>query len=593
MKKVFSLILVLCTVFSSFGGQAYALTTDTAGEKSVNAELGDYVEISNGEFSNNALHLLKNSEAVYEIYVPFDTASIDIICPQISNAEITVKMNEYTYTAILNELSNKIEAEPNLIKGEYRMTISANKEAFISSVKINRAKMLGNHIIGSSDSKIASYETMPDLTELEKAIQTAVILKENSPVITVNGGRRYVNNDNEREVPYIENGEIYLPIHSFSRAFEYYYEKTDEKWIITRDENTFRFENGILTRQDYSSEPYIISDISKNIDGEIYLPLRYFAELSGKSVKEKDGVYVAEYSANIRKIFKDEIFSELLSFFESTELEEETGTTYYVSRKCLSCDDNDGTYEKPFKTIQKAAEVAKAGDTVIIDGGVYYETLSPKNNGTASNPITFKAKDGEKVTISAAANLGAPVGTYKNSYGQELLVYNALKDLGYGKNQLFYGGENLQAAIHPNADTNENINFRPEKLASLWGVQGNIKVSQADSSVLTSSTDLNQEQDFWTGATVIAYTGNAWSLGTARVEKSEKGKLYVTDTTKEWWFASKGDKTDFQSTKDSWYDYSVESVAVNKPLPVGKYDIYIKFESGKYSNFLWFGLGTK
>ena len=48
----------------------------------------------------------------------------------------------------------------------------------------------------------------------------------------------------------------------------------------------------------------------------------------------------------------------------------------------------------------------------------------------------------------------------------------------------------------------------------------------------------------------------------------------------------------YETGKNSWYDYSMESVIMDKPLPAGIYDLYIKFESGKYSNFLWFGLGT-
>lgn len=42
---------------------------------------------------------------------------------------------------------------------------------------------------------------------------------------------------------------------------------------------------------------------------------------------------------------------------------------YHVSKK--GSDDNKGTADSPFVTIQKAAEVAEAGDRVIVHEGVY------------------------------------------------------------------------------------------------------------------------------------------------------------------------------------------------------------------------------
>lgn len=61
-------------------------------------------------------------------------------------------------------------------------------------------------------------------------------------------------------------------------------------------------------------------------------------------------------------------------------------------------DANDGSIDKPFLTINKAAEVAIAGDVVIIKSGTYSLTsaINVANSGTATAPITFMAevKDG-------------------------------------------------------------------------------------------------------------------------------------------------------------------------------------------------------
>ena len=73
----------------------------------------------------------------------------------------------------------------------------------------------------------------------------------------------------------------------------------------------------------------------------------------------------------------------------------------YVSAE-KGAEGNDGSAEKPFKTIQEAARVANAGDTVHIHAGTYRETVTPARSGTKDQPITFKACDGESVTISGA-----------------------------------------------------------------------------------------------------------------------------------------------------------------------------------------------
>lgn len=57
----------------------------------------------------------------------------------------------------------------------------------------------------------------------------------------------------------------------------------------------------------------------------------------------------------------------------------------------------------PFKTIQKAVNVARAGDTVFIRGGVYRETVTANtNSGTSSSPIRIQNYNGEQVYIKGS-----------------------------------------------------------------------------------------------------------------------------------------------------------------------------------------------
>ena len=76
-----------------------------------------------------------------------------------------------------------------------------------------------------------------------------------------------------------------------------------------------------------------------------------------------------------------------------------SASVYYVD--CTSgSDTNIGSADKPFATIQKAASVVAAGDTVTVNEGVYYGPVTIGKKGTASKPITFKA-NGEAVITNA------------------------------------------------------------------------------------------------------------------------------------------------------------------------------------------------
>ncbi len=82
-----------------------------------------------------------------------------------------------------------------------------------------------------------------------------------------------------------------------------------------------------------------------------------------------------------------------------------------VSAKTIYVDVNsksptqDGSAENPFEKIQAAADIAEPGDTVLVNPGVYYESVTLRKSGTKEKPIIFKAvKNGEYDTVITAAN---------------------------------------------------------------------------------------------------------------------------------------------------------------------------------------------
>lgn len=73
---------------------------------------------------------------------------------------------------------------------------------------------------------------------------------------------------------------------------------------------------------------------------------------------------------------------------------------YYVSAKAAG--PGDGSRERPFPTIQQAAELAQPGDEILIGEGIYREWVNPVRGGTAEQPIVYRNLPGERPVISGA-----------------------------------------------------------------------------------------------------------------------------------------------------------------------------------------------
>ncbi len=75
-------------------------------------------------------------------------------------------------------------------------------------------------------------------------------------------------------------------------------------------------------------------------------------------------------------------------------------STYYVASD--GSDRNPGTESKPWKTIQKAADIAAPGSTVYIKAGTYYERIKINVSGTEERPIIFTNYNNGKVVIDGS-----------------------------------------------------------------------------------------------------------------------------------------------------------------------------------------------
>jgi len=84
-----------------------------------------------------------------------------------------------------------------------------------------------------------------------------------------------------------------------------------------------------------------------------------------------------------------------------------TSNTFVVNnRAARASDKNPGTAALPLKTIQAAANLARAGDTVLVKAGIYREEVIPPRGGTSPDkPIVYLAAPGEEVSVRGSERI--------------------------------------------------------------------------------------------------------------------------------------------------------------------------------------------
>ncbi len=74
--------------------------------------------------------------------------------------------------------------------------------------------------------------------------------------------------------------------------------------------------------------------------------------------------------------------------------------TYVVDKAAPgAADTNLGTEDKPFKTVQHAADAAQPGDTIYVMAGEYGARVKAKVGGTEGKPVTFVAMPRRSATV--------------------------------------------------------------------------------------------------------------------------------------------------------------------------------------------------
>jgi hypothetical protein len=209
------------------------------------------------------------------------------------------------------------------------------------------------------------------------------------------------------------------------------------------------------------------------------------------------------------------------------------GTTYYVSPS--GSDSAAGTATgTAFKTVQRCAAVAVAGDTCSILSGTYHETVTPAHSGTSAAPITFSAAAGVTATVDGADTITSTWSTVTSANLATLVsadsklssspfasavgtgdVYQTTVTLPgtLSNDQLFVDGVMATQAQWPNpgADVSRPVLGRP----------------QSETNTSLSDTALTQPAGYWTGASV--WTHHWFISETGTVSSSSVGAVTLAN----------------------------------------------------------------
>ena len=515
-------------------------------------ELEVYAEDIQTEYNTtpgiNEYEILDNSAVLGsntftdEFFLPFDAKDVKLkySAEQDINIELIINDKEYYAHLADDETEYTLNFPEVLRHGDINIEVTADAEVTILQITFDKANVSW---------KAPFMRELPDLTQFEQDISTAVIFDMNSPLIIVNGSKRYIDYDNIALCPKSIRGNIYLPVKTLARAIGMYYEDYPELTYVFMRNNDYELKADgkicTVTKGGVYGEIKQIENPFVYVNGEAYAPVRKICECINKTMLYNDGMIIVEDSSVRAHAIAEnaEYMDKLTSIFASYAYKLQ-GNTYYVAQSSGASDDNPGTEQFPFKTLKKACEIAEAGDTVIIRNGIYREVLAPKNNGTAGAPITFKAMEGEDVTISAFDVLKGfeEVSEGDVNYNKNIPLYKAATDidLGYTRNFILYKGNEIIQGRYPNSKTNLIANSWPDGVTgSLWPTKGNIKVkskycntpSHRDFRVYVSDTDLNQPDDYWKGATFIGEIERGWALTSGKIEYSTEGKIKIDNST--------------------------------------------------------------
>ncbi|MEY4488626.1 MAG: hypothetical protein RIQ79_1134 [Verrucomicrobiota bacterium] len=164
-------------------------------------------------------------------------------------------------------------------------------------------------------------------------------------------------------------------------------------------------------------------------------------------------------------------------------------------------DTNPGTLSLPFKTVQRAIEIATSGDTIYLRGGTYpnSQTITIAKSGTALAPIKLWAYPGETPVLDfstqpyGAANRGIRLTTDGNYWD-----FKGLEIMRAGDNAVKVEGSHIRferCVFHHNGDTGLQIGFAHETSNPGANLAAFIEIINCDSYMNYDSDNRGSDAD--------------------------------------------------------------------------------------------------
>ncbi|MFH1922826.1 MAG: right-handed parallel beta-helix repeat-containing protein, partial [Planctomycetota bacterium] len=189
-------------------------------------------------------------------------------------------------------------------------------------------------------------------------------------------------------------------------------------------------------------------------------------------------------------------------------------------------------------TIQAGVHKLRPGDTLLVRGGTYRETVVFPRSGTAKKPITVRPYQDEKVIVSGCDPV---TGWTKHDAAKNVWKTPMNWTLGTGRNQVFRDGAVMIEARHPNTPT-PGLEMYVSDLSPLWptfgefSIPGDTRTTQPGR--IVSHLLEGQPNDYWKGALYYGVHYEGWCAQTGVIESSKSGEITVGDRTNGWWFGS-------------------------------------------------------
>jgi hypothetical protein len=185
-----------------------------------------------------------------------------------------------------------------------------------------------------------------------------------------------------------------------------------------------------------------------------------------------------------------------------------TAREFHVSPKGSNA--NTGSETSPMQTVQAAADRMKPGDTCIIRGGTYRETVRLKTSGEKGQPIRFVAATGEKVIFDGREPITGKWEPWKEN------ILRTQTDARFV--QLFSDDRMLIEARWPNMRFKDRFTRKGWAQAATGSAHGKMVCKEL------AKTDID-----WTGALAtlnVAHQFWSWALPVTKHEPGSDTFLY-------------------------------------------------------------------